>query len=78
MINAPKWCLDNDSRTKVEIPPVILIVQIEWLECRANAMFRERKKYDLGTKERNGWPRISMILDSPLPKQKISFARNNF
>ena len=27
---------------------------------------------NIETKERNGWPRISMIHDSPLPKQKLA------
>ena len=38
---------DTIPRRKLEVSPVILIVQIEWLECWENAMFGTRKRYDL-------------------------------
>ena len=39
--------LDTNSRRKLQVSPVISIVQIEWLECWENAMFGTRKRYDL-------------------------------
>ena len=38
---------DTNSRGKLEVSPVILIVQMEWLECWENAMFGTRKRYYL-------------------------------
>ena len=40
-------CAAKYQLKKLEVSPVILIVQIEWLECWENAMFEMRKQYDL-------------------------------
>ena len=40
-------CAARYQLKKLEVLPVIVTVQIKWLECRENARFRTRKRYDL-------------------------------